>query len=292
MNYNQLVGNKATEGSIKRDVNYEDIDPAVIVEEAETLIYDTLRVREMRQRWAVAVAVGDYTVALPARYLDPVGDLRDSKFNRYIQRSEERVLAARTWTESVGSLGTDPFAVTSGSATITVTHTSHGLYAGDVVTLSGATAGGGITIDGAYEVVERVDADSYTITHSDAATSTDATTGGSAVTYVYDKMDVSQPRFWTVLGEYVQFEMRFEEARMLYLPYYRQPAPLSTTNTNFLTDRYPHILRTATRIRAHTWMKNWTGVGAESGFLTGFIASANMRADMSYRGGDYDQELA
>lgn len=84
-----------------------------------------------------------------------------------------------------GTLGTDPFAVTDGETTVTVTHTAHGLTDGATAHFSGASAGGGITIDGEY-VITYVDADSYTIEHSSAATSTDSTTGGASVAYEYE----------------------------------------------------------------------------------------------------------
>lgn len=85
-----------------------------------------------------------------------------------------------------GTLGTDPFAVVSGETLVTVTDNSHGARAGDFVRFSGATAGGGITIDGEYEIVEVLTANTYTINHTVAASSTDATTGGAAVAYSYD----------------------------------------------------------------------------------------------------------
>jgi hypothetical protein len=85
-----------------------------------------------------------------------------------------------------GTLGTDPFAVVDTSDIVTVTDVAHGAAPGDFVRFSGATAGGGITIDGEYRIIEVLDADSYTIQHSAAATSTDPTTGGASVAYEYD----------------------------------------------------------------------------------------------------------
>ena len=46
------------------------------------------------------------------------------------------------------TLGTDPFAVVSGSATVTVTHTANGALTNDFVTFSGATAVGGLPLHG------------------------------------------------------------------------------------------------------------------------------------------------
>ena len=74
---------------------------------------------------------------------------------------------------------TGPFAMTNGSAVVTVTHNSHGMATANQVTFSGASAAGGITISGTYSITY-VSANSYTITHVSAATST--TTGGGTVT--------------------------------------------------------------------------------------------------------------
>lgn len=85
-----------------------------------------------------------------------------------------------------GTLGTDPFSVTSGSPIVTVTDASHGLTIGDTVHYSGATEGGGITISGEYTVINVVDASTYQIIHGSNASSTDTTTGGNAVAYSYE----------------------------------------------------------------------------------------------------------
>jgi len=79
---------------------------------------------------------------------------------------------------------TDPFSVTSGSATVTVTDTAHAALVGDFVEISGASAVGGITVDGNYDVKTVVDADTYRIEHSSAASST--ASGGGSVTIEYE----------------------------------------------------------------------------------------------------------
>ena len=84
-----------------------------------------------------------------------------------------------------GTLGTDPFAVVDTETTVTVTHTTHGITEdGAYVSFSGASAGGGITIDGEY-LATYINANSYSIEHSAAATSTATATGGASVTYEY-----------------------------------------------------------------------------------------------------------
>lgn len=87
--------------------------------------------------------------------------------------------------EESGTLGTDPFSVTSGSPVVTVTDPSHNRSAGDYVNFSGASAVGGITIDGEYSVTAVIDVSTYTVTHGSNATST-ATGGGSSVAYNYE----------------------------------------------------------------------------------------------------------
>jgi hypothetical protein len=86
--------------------------------------------------------------------------------------------------QSSGTLDADPFTTTNGFAVVNVLHLSHGRQVNDSVTFDGATAVGGITIDGEYYVTAVVDPDNYTITHTSSATST-ATGGGAAVTYSY-----------------------------------------------------------------------------------------------------------
>ena len=85
---------------------------------------------------------------------------------------------------SSGTFANDPLTTTIGTPTVNTLHVAHGRLAGDAVIIGGATAVGGITPDGEYDVVTVVDADNYTITHSSNATST-ATGGGAAVTYTY-----------------------------------------------------------------------------------------------------------
>ena len=81
------------------------------------------------------------------------------------------------------TINNNPFATTINLPLVTVTDTTHGANTGAFVTFSGATAAGGITIVGEYQVTV-LDADTYTITHSANATST-ATGGGANVVAAY-----------------------------------------------------------------------------------------------------------
>jgi len=77
---------------------------------------------------------------------------------------------------------TDPFTTVSGSATVTVTDVAHGATTGTFVTFSGATAVGGLTLNGEYQITV-LTADSYTITAASNASS--SATGGGTVTAAY-----------------------------------------------------------------------------------------------------------
>jgi hypothetical protein len=77
----------------------------------------------------------------------------------------------------------DPFSTVNLSTTVTVTDVDNGCATGDFVTFSGATAVGGLTLNGEYQVTV-VDADTYTIVSATAATST-AGPGGGTVTADY-----------------------------------------------------------------------------------------------------------
>lgn len=77
---------------------------------------------------------------------------------------------------------TDPFTTISGSAIVTVSHSGHGATDGTSVTYFGATAVGGLTLNGEYQITY-VDVNSYTITAASNAAS--SATGGGTVTAAY-----------------------------------------------------------------------------------------------------------
>ena len=78
---------------------------------------------------------------------------------------------------------TNPFNTTNASTTVLVTDTSHGCVTGDFVTFTGASAVGGLTIDGEFQVTV-LTANTYNITATSQATST-AGPGGGTVTAAY-----------------------------------------------------------------------------------------------------------
>jgi len=91
------------------------------------------------------------------------------------------------------------FATTNTSTTVVVNITGHGANDGDYVTFSGATTVGGIPADelNAEFEIEYVDADSFNITVSTAATSTVAAGGGTSISAAF-QINIGNPD--TTLG--------------------------------------------------------------------------------------------
>jgi len=77
---------------------------------------------------------------------------------------------------------TNPFTTVSGSTTVTVTDANGNYLNGDFVTFSGASAVGGLTLNGEFQITY-LTGDTYTITASSAASS--SATGGGSVTATY-----------------------------------------------------------------------------------------------------------
>lgn len=96
--------------------------------------------------------------------------------------------SANTWTFNYPGtaavlLAANPLSVVTGTPTVTVAQANHGLLVGQLVTIAGAAAIGGITPNGTFAVVSVPNANSWTYTFSANATSTVANAGGAAVTW-------------------------------------------------------------------------------------------------------------
>ena len=83
------------------------------------------------------------------------------------------------------ALAANPFSTTNGSNIVNVTDGTNSPSIGDYVVFSGATAVGGLTINGEYAVTGKISSTVYQITAASNATST-ATGGGAGVTAYYE----------------------------------------------------------------------------------------------------------
>jgi len=86
---------------------------------------------------------------------------------------------------SIDALGADPISTTSGSKLVTITAVGHGASLNTFVSISGATAVGGLTIDGEYEIIDIPTTDTFNIIASANASST-AIGGGASVIATFD----------------------------------------------------------------------------------------------------------
>ncbi len=77
----------------------------------------------------------------------------------------------------------NPFTTTNGSTTVVVTIPNHGAFQNDFVTFSGASAVGGLTLNGEFQITDVLTSATFTITAASAASST--ATGGGSVTAVF-----------------------------------------------------------------------------------------------------------
>lgn len=111
--------------------------------------------------------------------LNLVGVGTNTKF--YIQKGG--VYYDVTPIQSTVTLAANPFETFNTLTTVNVTAVAHGLTSGTYVTFSGATAVGGLTLNGEYQITV-INVDLYSITSATAATSS-ATGGGSVVVAEY-----------------------------------------------------------------------------------------------------------
>jgi hypothetical protein len=77
----------------------------------------------------------------------------------------------------------NPFTTVNGSATVTVTIPNHGAAVNDFVTFTGASAVGGLTLNGEYQIVTVTNSSVFLITAASNATS--GATGGGSVTATF-----------------------------------------------------------------------------------------------------------
>lgn len=198
MNYATLIADKDTAGSIKSWVNHALLDVVTIVEEAEALVAQTLRVREMRASTTLAMSIGDSTKALPTGFQDPLS-LRDITNEITLDlRDPKTIEEMRGYDSAVLSTGT--------------------------------------------------------------------------------------PENYAIFDEALQFDYSYDAAATLRLVYFKKWTALASTNTNFLTDRYPHLLRTACLAQAFSFRDNDARQQIELAKLAAYISKTNAESDLSMRG--------
>lgn len=101
-------------------------------------------------------------------------------------------------------------------------------------------------------------------------------------------IDTGTPVRWTIFDEAIQFDVPIDASILPYtgrLVYYGTPAPLSVSNeTNFLTDRYPTLLRRACLVFGYEARNRVDLMQAEMALVDQALDDANRSADQSRRG--------
>lgn len=99
--------------------------------------------------------------------------------------------------------------------------------------------------------------------------------------YTNDVLEAGTPMRVAVFDELFQFDCKAEVQRKYDLGFYKRPAALSASNTtNFLTTRYPHILRIGCLAGAASYMKDDDEESKQLAKLTGLCDAANAESDL------------
>lgn len=293
MTYTSLISPKGTSGSIANWVNYAKLDLPTILDESQSLLFSMLRVREMRTEWTFAVSVGQSCVPLRARFLDPDGPIIAVGQGLEIDMRPEQDLSRQRFYDSSisGSFDTGPITTTLNSSLVNVEKTGHGLTQDSTITMAALDPVGGLTLNGAYPIVAIVDADNFTIDTGDQAATSTATGGGVDATYTANLLIAGTPSRFSVFDEQIKFDTAFDTASTLKLLYFRAPLLLSDTNqSNWLTNRYPLLLRAACQAGAADYMKDDTEYQKAMQRLQSLIERTGVEGDLMYRGMQFGTE--
>lgn len=97
-----------------------------------------------------------------------------------------------------------------------------------------------------------------------------------------------KPQFYAAAGNEIEFETVADEAYPYLFRYY-QALPLlaeATNETNFLTDRYPYLLRYACMYRGFQFLRNPSEEGKYFKVMEDAISKANQESDYEMLGAD------
>lgn len=287
MTYTTLTGAKTSPGSIMNWVSYSKLDTVTILDEAQSLLFQMLRVREMHAEWMFSIAESGSQVLLPARFLDPDGDLISSNLGqRFRHVTENQLGRMRAFENATGTLGTNAITVTQNSLTINVNLPGHDLTIASDFTIAGAATFNGVDPNLTYKVVLLPDADNITLYNPDMPLpSATGAGGGAAMTYIVNRLVDGSPSAWAVGGQLLMLDCALTDAIQFRLSYFKSPLLLSATNqSNWLTDRYPRLLRTACQASAADFMKDDAEYQKCITALGGLIQSVAAENDLMMRG--------
>lgn len=293
MTYTTLTGTKNDSGSIASWVNYSKLDTLTILDEAQSMLYSMMRVREMITRYVFGMRVGDTFTPLPARFLDPIGRMYAPALNmQFNYKDVSSVEERRIYNTLTGSFALNPFATTNGSGSVSVTLTGHNFNQASLITIAGSSAVAGLNLNGTFDIISITDANTFVIDASLVGSANATTTGGgAAATYTCNVLQQGSPYYWAIWNEQIQFDFAFVQAMTVTMTYYQSLPLLSATNlTNFLTNRYPKLLRAACVASAADFMKDTEEYQKGVQALAALVQNVNIEDDMHWRSMDLETE--
>lgn len=291
MTYSSLIAAKGNAGSIANFLSYTKVQSEVptILDEAQALIYTLLRTREMKARTRFLMTVGAAWQPLPTNFLDPIGQVWIADWNLQAEHFDESyVQRQRIYTPSSGSQTPSAPNITysAGSPLITINFPAHGFNQDSVIAVSGATNFDVVTINGTWDIYSIVDANNFVIDITPLGTVPAASgTFQTSFNYQADGLIQASPKYWSIAQERIFFDCAFDIQVMCELYYYQSLPLLSNTNqSNFLTNRYPQLIRPACQAQAAAFMRDDQSYQREVGRLTAIADRINVADDMHNRG--------
>lgn len=269
MNYLDLIGPKSKPGSIHNFVNYKKVPVEVVLEEAQALIFSRLRVREMRASALITLTQEAFTAALPSGFLEPLA-MHDREGwdvipDKYIEQSG--LLRQRVFDEDV--VTTLNGSITAGALSLVVSDRSK----------FPTTFPFTVQIDAEVLLVTAGASTTWTVTRGYGGTAAASHSSGATIDGM---LESGTPMHVAIFDELFQFECKADAQRKYDLVYYKTPTLLSTSNpTNFLTSRYPHIVRIGCLAGAASYMKDDAEEAKQLAKLTGLCDAANAESDLS-----------
>jgi hypothetical protein len=152
---------------------------------------------------------------------------------------------------------------------------------------TGATAFAGITIAGTFPIASITDANDFVIdtTILGALPNAATTGGGLAAIYTCQNLVPGIANWFGIWNENIYLDTAALQQETCKLQYYQSLPLLSTSNqTNFLTNRYPHLMRTACMASAADYMKDDVEYQKLYQRLIVLTDKVSIENDMSMRG--------
>lgn len=268
MNFNDLIGPKSRPGSIQNFVRYKPVPGEVVLEEAQALIFQNLRVREMKAHLVFQLFGQAAFAPLPSGYLEAIS-MQDREGWNVIPHgyvSEDQINRMRSYDQSVSGALT---------ASITAAQTTIPILA------AGFPRSGNFSVFIENELV-LVTAGHGTNTWTAVRGHAGTTAAAHGVNVPLDgQLTVGTPTQVAVFAERFQFDCKADTTRVFELVYFQKPPLLSVaTPTNFLTVRYPNIVRVACQAGAASFMKDAEEFQARAMELLALCNNANAESDL------------